>query len=80
MLNKEAVCKEIVDRVFPPLNLEWEDHWQEIQKSELNRKNLGLLLQLGFETQQAEVRAQLIQDFHKALFPNNGTSTTTPHT
>ena len=69
MFNQEAVYKEIIDRVFPPLNLDWENHWQEIQKNELNRKSLELLLQCGPESQQARVQEKLIQDFYKALFP-----------
>lgn len=72
MPNLEAVIKKIVDNVFPPLNLEWDDHWQEIQYSELCRKNLGFLLQIGFESQPKEIQKQLIENFYKILFPHNG--------
>lgn len=68
MPNFEAICKEIVDRVFPPLNLDFEDHWQEIQQNELNRKNLGFLFGIGFKSQQTEVQDKLVQDLHEALF------------
>ena len=68
----EAVLKEIVDRVFPEIQLPFETHWQEIQKHELNRKNLGLLLHLGLQSQQNEVQENLVRDFHEALFPKVG--------
>lgn len=68
------MLKEIVDRVFPPLNLGWEDHWQEIQTNELNRKNLGFLVHLGLESQSSQVPEKLVNDFYKALFPNRESS------
>ena len=70
MAALEAVLKEIVDRVFPELQLPWETHWQEIQKHKLNRKNLGYLLHNGLQSQQNDVREKVIQDFHDALFPD----------
>ena len=70
MAALEAVLKEIVDRVFPKLQLPWKTHWQEIQKHELNRKNLGYLLHNSLQSQQDDVREKVIQDFHDALFQN----------
>lgn len=74
MANREAVLKEIADRVFPPLELEWKHHWQKIQTNELSRKNLGWLLHFGLESQSTEVQEKLIQDFYKILFPNRESS------
>ena len=34
MAVREAVLKEVVDRVFPALNLEWETHGEEIRSEE----------------------------------------------
>ena len=70
MAALEAVLKEIVDRVFPELQLPWETHWQEIQKHELHRKDLGYLLHNGLRSQQDNVREKVIQEFHDAFFQN----------
>ena len=75
MAVREAVLKEVVDRVFPALNLEWETHGEEIQTYELNRKNLGLLLNIGLESQQDDVLQKLIRDFYDALFPDRKSRT-----
>jgi len=58
------------------MSIAWEDHWQEIQTNELNRKNLGFLVQLGLESQSKSSRVpeKLVQDFYKAFFPNRESS------
>ena len=70
MAVREAVLKEIVDRVFPKLDLPWNTHWQEIQKHENNRKSLGWLLYNALESQENDLSEKLVQNFYDALFPN----------